>query len=238
TCDPVDGTCGQAPANGGGTCDFTGPGAADGVCASGSCIFNPDTCNFAQTGNDLTPQSGTVQLGCTNSVTTGQSPFPYTLIVDVQEAIFASTPFTANLDGVGFFPEFFLDAAQGVVPGGVNQAILEDMISTVQVRSGATGPEVGLLVDVGALVPGPTQFCTFPTSTQCTADSECTVPPCLPPVNLATIPNSTDCSVGGVCDLLGKNASQCLLNGFCVTGPLIIDLQEQTSIAYTAAATG
>jgi hypothetical protein len=229
TCDPVDGTCGQTSTNEGGTCDFSGPGSADGVCASGGCIFAPPACGS---------QSATVGQGCTNSVTTAQSPFPYTLSVNNVPAVIGGAPFTADLDGIGIFPEFFLDAAQGVVPGGVDQAILEDLLATVQVRSGATGPDVGLTADIGALVPGPTSFCTYPPSTVCTVDGDCIVPPCQPPVNLATIPNSTDCSVGGVCDLLGKNASQCLLNGFCVTGDLVIELQEQTGIAYTAAATG
>jgi hypothetical protein len=229
SCDPVDGVCGQVPANDGGICDFSGPGSGDGTCTSGLCLAFITGCGS---------QTATVQQGCTNSVTTAQSPFPYALSVNNVGPVFGGATFTADLDGIGIFPEFFLDAAQGVVPGGVSQAILEGFLATVQVRSGATGPDVGLTADIGALVPGPTQFCTYPPSTVCTVDGDCIVPPCQPPVNLATIPNSTDCSVGGVCDTLGKNASQCLLNGFCVTGDLIIQLQEQTGIAYTADATG
>ncbi|MDH3655186.1 MAG: hypothetical protein OEN21_13015 [Myxococcales bacterium] len=258
TCDDQSGNCvagGNEPADT--ICSETGGSVCDGngacvecnsdiqcdvelseICVDNTCMAGAaPTCNLAQTGSD-TPQSEIVSQACTNSVTTAQSPFPYTLIVDVPVPVIGGAGFTANLGGIGVFPEFFLDAAQGVVPGGVNEAILEDFLATVQVRSGATGPDVGLTADISSLVPGPTSFCTFPFDQVCAVDGDCLVPPCLPPVNLATIPNSTDCSVGGVCDTLGKKVSQCDLNGFCVTGDLVIELQEQTGIAYTADASG
>ena len=58
------------------------------------------------------------------------------------------------------------------------------------------------------------------------------------PVNLATLPNSTDCTPGGVCDNLGKLASQCTPNGFCITGDLVIEFAESAPTTYTAAASG
>jgi hypothetical protein len=217
--------------DGAGTCVECNRDAQCDVELSEECIANTCVASVTPCGS----QSRIVSVGCTNSVTTAQSPFPYTLIVDVPEPIIGGTNFEAILDGVGVFPEFFLDAAQGVVPGGVSQAILEDFLATVQVRSGASGPDVGLGVDITALDPGPTQFCTYPSSTVCTADSDCIVAPCKDPVLLANIPTSTDCV--GVCEPLGKKLSQCDLNGFCVTGPLIVDLQDETG-AYTADTTG
>ena len=50
------------------------------------------------------------------------------------------------------------------------------------------------------------------------------------------IPTSEDCDAGGECETLGK-ASQCEANGFCVTGPLPLDLEPQTA-SYTADAEG
>ncbi|NND29405.1 MAG: hypothetical protein HKN97_12505, partial [Myxococcales bacterium] len=114
SCDPVDGTCGQAPTNEGGTCDFN-PGAGDGSCVGGTCIFTPPDCGTV---------GGTVQIGCTNGVTSAQSPFPNVLQVTVNEPVFSGSPFTADVSGFGAFPKFFLDAAQSTVPGGVRSAIV------------------------------------------------------------------------------------------------------------------
>ena len=180
-----------------------------------------------------------MSVGCTNNVTTAQSPFPFTLVVDVPEPVIGGSTFDASFDGIGVFPAFFLDAAQAVVPGGVDVAELVDIVSTVQIRSGATGPDVPLLADLSSLVPGPTQLCNFPPtvrSARWTGTALAAI--CNPPVNLATLPNSTDCSVGGVCDLLGKNATQCDPNGFCITGDLVIDFLESAPTTYTAAASG
>ena len=82
-------------ANVGDPCDFSGPGAADGTClADGTCFSPAPTCNFAQTGSDTTPQSAIVQVVCTNSVTTAQSPFPWTLSVDVPVSVIGGVPST------------------------------------------------------------------------------------------------------------------------------------------------
>ena len=225
----------------------------NGTCQAGSCIFAPIGCNVAQTGNPATPQVGIVSVGCTNSVTTAQSPFPFTLEVDVPTPVIGGGGFNASFDGIGVFPEFFLDAAQGVVPGGVQVAELVDIVSTVQVRSGATGADVPLLADTGSLVPGPTRFCGYPATQTCTCPagtlpgdtcaggpSGCLSPICGAEQILADLPNSTDCSVGGPCDLLGKTGagSQCALNGFCITGDLIIEFQNSGPQPFTAGPSG
>jgi len=182
-------------------------------------------------------------VGCSNNVTTAQSPFPFTLEVTVGSAIFGGAAFTADFDGIGVFPEFFLDAAQAVVPGGVAIAELVDVVSTVQVHSGATGADVPLGPDISSLTPGAVTLCTVPAGQICTilgpASPDCAggFGDCTVDANLATIPNSTDCSVGGVCDLLGKNASQCIPNGFCVTGDLVLEFLSSPG-SFNAAATG
>jgi len=241
------GACSQ---NGGNVCDGAGTCVECNIdaqcdvefsetCVDNTCVAPASvTCNFANNGSDVTPTSSIVGVGCTNNVTSAQSPFPFTLVVDVPEAVVGGSAFDASFDGIGVFPEFFLDAAQAVVPGGVDVAELVDIVSTVQVRSGATGPDVALLADLGSLDPGPTRICNFPFDQVCTADGECLGGVCNPPVNLATLPNSTDCSAGGVCDTLGKLATQCTPNGFCITGDLVIEFEESAPISYTADASG
>ena len=221
SCDPVDGTCGQAPANDGGTCDFFFPGAADGTCVGGTC-FN--------SGNPCGTISGTVQIGCTNGVTDAQSPFPNQMQITENGTIFAGQPFTVDVSGIGAFPKFFLDAAQGTVPGGVRSAVVEGFNVTVEAVNG-TG-QILLQADPSGITPGLTQFCQYPTSTVCTQDSDCIVPPCNPPVLLAGVPLSEDCSVGGVCEGLGQGpndgaTAQCNITSppsFCVTGDLLVPL--------------
>ena len=222
TCDPADGTCGQAPTNNGGTCDFFGPGSADGTCSGGACI---------NTGaGECGTTSGTVQIGCTNGVTDAQSPFPNQLTITVNEPVLASSPFTLNASGIGAFPKFFLDAAQGTVPGGVRSAIIEGFNVTVEAVNG-TG-QILLQADPSGLTPGLTQFCQYPSSTVCTVDADCIVAPCKPPVLLAGVPLSEDCGPGGICEGLGQGTAdgptaQCNITNppsFCVTGDLLVPL--------------
>jgi len=109
------------------------------------------------------------------------------------------------------------------------------------VRSGATGDPVTL---------GPS-----PLPTTCAIDgAECDKanddedggnPACMPVgsfnqcLAFVEIPNSEDCEPEGVCDGLGKagEGSQCDLNGFCVTGPLPLELDAEIG-SYTADAEG
>ena len=271
TCDPADGLCkGGSDEPIDTPCDQGGGSVCDGA---GDCVeCNMDSqCDveFNETCVDNTciavaqacgSQTKTVSVGCTNNVTEAQSPFPYELTVDVASAITGGGAFSASLDGVGFFPEFFLDAAQGVVCGGLRVAELVDFVSTVQVRSGATGADVPLGIDLSSLDPGPTRFCNFPSDQVCTAGTECIGGVCEPPVTLQTLPvlegtpNSpggcdadtsacptpgppTDCDCSA-CDALGgAKIAQCADNGFCQNGSLVIQMQEQVG-NYTAAASG
>jgi len=214
----------EVPGNDGASCD-SGGGPGSGACdGAGACT---PVCGM---------DTRLLTVGCTNSVTSAQSVFPTLLQVTVAEPVFSGAPFTATFDGMGAVPESFLDFAQGIVPGGVASAILEGLAATV-VPINATGTPVELNVDPAAVVPGPTSFCTFPSTTVCTVDGDCGVPPCLPPVLVVDVPISTDCSPGGVCDTLGKNASQCVPNGFCVSEDLFVPLVADSG-TFTAGASG
>ena len=237
SCDPADGTCGQTPTNNGGTCDFSGPGAADGICNNGICEAGIHT--------DCGTMGGTVQIGCTNGVTSAQSPFPNVLTVTVHSPVFSGQPFTLGASGFGAFPKFFLDAAQGTVPGGVRSAIVEGFNVTMELVNG-TG-QILLQADPAGIVPGLTQYCQYPPSQTCTAASDCIVPPCNPAVLVAGVPLSEDCSVGGVCEGLGQGpndgaTAQCNITdppSFCVTGDLIVPLFAPGGLAVvTAGASG
>ncbi|MGB9341423.1 MAG: hypothetical protein WCB63_19440, partial [Polyangiales bacterium] len=138
--------------------------------------------------------------------------------------------FTADASGVGAFPKFFLDAAQGTVPGGVRSAVVEGFNVTVELSNG-TG-QILLQADPSGITPGLTQFCQYPSSTVCTQNSDCIVPPCNAPVLLAGVPLSEDCGPGGFCESIGQGTAdgataQCNITSppsFCVTGDLLVPL--------------
>jgi len=134
-----------------------------------------------------------------------------------------------------------------VITGGLNKAGLVDLGATVQTRGdGATGPNVKLtgggdvpyecwISDTGA---GAQEACdpanNQPSVPGNVGNTDCAVVASINPcLRIIEIPTSDDCSVGGVCDNLGKKASQCDVNGFCVTGGLPIPLDPQTG-SYTA----
>jgi hypothetical protein len=189
--------------------------------------------------------TGTVQLGCTNGVTSAQSPFPNQMAVIVNEVVFSGAPFTADVSGIGAFPKFFLDAAQSTVPGGVRAAIIEGFNTTATAENG-TG-NVLLQADPNGIVPGMVSFCTYPPSTVCTVDGDCIVAPCKPPVLVAEVPIAEDCGPGGICEGLGQGfadgpGAQCNITDppeFCVTGDLLVPLYAPGGPAVlTAGAAG
>ena len=210
-------------------------GACDGA---GNCLFNPDPpC-------DLFPADCTkvITLGCTNNVTIDVSILPFTLNV-TPDPVISGTVVPVVLGGIAVFSETFLDAAQGAVPGGVTQADLINLAATVQIRSGGTMASITLTnpplpttclisgaacdpINDQASVPG------IQPNTDCVPTG--TFNPCQA---LVTIPTSSDCTVGGVCDILGKLASECAVNGFCVTSGLPLPFVDQAT-TFTAAASG
>jgi hypothetical protein len=178
-------------------------------------------------------------------VTSAQSAFPNQLTITVSDTVFAGQPFDVDASGVGAFPKFFLDAAQATVPGGVRSAIVEGFNATVEANNG-TG-QILLQADPSGISPGLTQFCTFPSDQTCTADGDCLVPPCNPPVLLAGVPLAEDCGPGGVCEGLGQGfadgpSAQCNITAapeFCVTGDLAVPLYAPGGVqSMTAGASG
>ena len=196
-------------------------------------------------GSGLVEMAKEISLGCANSSPVGLQSILSAELKVTAPVISASQEFDAVLSGTATFPESFLDAAQAIVPGGLEQATLLEWLFIVQLRSGATpsgaDSNVPLNPDPSELSPGLTRFCTYPPTTVCTeGGSECTVPPCKDPVIVVDVPTSDDCAPGGVCDGLGKlegETSQCALNGFCVTGALEVPLLPVTE-TYTADASG
>jgi len=155
-------------------------------------------------------------------------------------------PFTATLGGFAVFPESALDNAQTLFPDGVKEVNYVELNATVHVRSGATGDDVILKVEptipykcsVGRSACDPANDLEgvpgLRGNTGCQPESAAN--PC---GRFSLLPLSTDCSPGGICADRGKTgpASQCDLNGFCVTGSLRFRLQEATG-RYTASAQG
>jgi len=194
----------------------------------------------------------TVTLGCTNSVSEDISILEWILSVEPEGAVEPGEEFTAEVGGVAFFGESFLDGALDIITDLKRVALLE-LAGTVQVRSGGTG-------DAVVLGPGDIPFtCALPggdgEAVSCDpandidpgqpllGNTECipsgAINPCLQYFDL---PISDDCSDGGVCDMLGKNegedagspGDQCARSGFCITDPLPLPLGSETG-TYTAA---
>ena len=225
-CNPGTGVCTNPNRANGTSC-----GGGTGTCQAGVCeaLTDPD------------PVSATLEMGCTNNVTADISILPFELTVD-PSAIGGGQSVPVDLAGIAVFSETFLDAAQGAVPGGVQQADLVNLAATVQIRTGGTMANTKLTnaplattclitqtacnpANDGASVPGsqPNTDCV-PTGT---------FNPCQA---LVSLPTSTDCAAAGLCDSLGKSA-QCGTNGFCVTGGLPLPLAP-VSTSFTAAASG
>jgi hypothetical protein len=148
-------------------------------------------------------------------------------------------PFTVILDGVAVFDENFFDNAQALIGGGVREVNLVDINATVHVRSGADGSDVTLKNEpirhecfVGRTICDPAHDLSgmdgLRGNTDCQPEGD--LNPC---GRFVLLPTSTDCGPGGVCDGLGKVASQCALNGFCITGGLRLPLEEERA-DYTA----
>jgi len=230
------------------TADFCDDSSGSAVCVN-TPVLDGTPCNAGagscQTGMCATARA--LSLGCANSTPLGAQSVSSAVLNVAAGPVLASQEFDARLSGSAIFPELFLDAAQQLVLGGVRQATLMDLQYLVQVRSGATlvggsgaVPGVSLGADVAAITPGEVRLCNFPVDQQCTQDSDCAGLICNPPVILIDLPTSDDCAPGGICDTLGKAtgpSSQCVVNGFCVTGDLDIPLAEAT-VTYAADPSG
>jgi len=207
-------------------CDFNGePGECDGVGNCGAIVDPAAPC-------DPLDASCTkiITLGCTNNVTIDVTMQTFELTV-TPDPVIGGTVVPVNYSGVLVFPEFFMDAAQGAPPGGVTSADLIGAQATVHVRSGATASDVTLIA------PEPPGTCVFDQASCDSANDGPSLPgfrsnaDCVPVgtfnpcQHLVGFPTSFDCGVAGTCAFLGKNV-QCNTNGFCITGPLLIPLED------------
>ena len=248
-CLPTNGDCDITPidcqvpsrCSGGSTCTGRTQAPVGAPCSNGECDSN-GVCQFVPVDPPL--QSADITVGCTNNVTADISILPFILDVDPNAIVAGAGPVPTTFAGTAEFSEVFLDAAQGAVPGGVTAADLVNLVATVQIRTGGT------LNSTVALTNAPLPTTCLIGGTACNpANDGASVPgsqpntDCVPTGTfnpcqaLVSIPTSTDCAPGGVCDGLGKLASQCSTNGFCVTGGLPLPLASQ-STTLTPAATG
>jgi len=165
-----------------GVCD-----ANDGLCDY-TLVENGTACSLGECLSGVCALGMPITVGCTDNVFGVVSIVRFDLKVDPGQIV-AGNPFTAELTGVARVPEFrVLQWFNGVVCGGVRTIQVVDLAATVSVRSGATGADVELGLDVAALSPGPASFCNFPSEQICTADSECLGGTCWPPILLQDIP--------------------------------------------------
>jgi hypothetical protein len=207
--------------------------------------------------HDVPPQTKAITVACANNVVLEPNVLDFDLTVAAPSVAGGPTPsdFTASFSGAVRFPRFYLNAASNLVPGGLQQAIVDEVTATVQSRSGATGSDVELHEDLDAIVPGPTHLCVLPEGQVCDpandvdpndpsqGNTDCLggALPCQPEVTLIDFPISTDCGAGGVCDSIGEGFpnlySSCSYNGFCITDDLLIPLAPATGV-FTPDASG
>jgi hypothetical protein len=197
---------------------------------------------------DPPPEVPIVTVACANNLTEDQAILEWQLEVFPNPIqIESDEPFSATLGGVVVFPEEFLDQAQPLIPGGVEEVNLVALNATVHVRSGASGPDVVLTVE-----PERDEYECAQTPTPCDPANDLPSVPGLvgntdcegeSPLNpcgrFVRLPTSGDCDAGGICDGLNKTgpSSQCELNDFCITGDLELPLGNETG-RYTADSEG
>jgi hypothetical protein len=207
-------------------CDFNGePGQCDGVGNCGAYVDPAAPCDPLQSSC-----TKTITLGCTNNITADVIMQTFELTV-TPDPLIGDTVVPVNYSGVVVFPEFFMDSAQGGPPGGVTHADLVAAQATVHVRSGATASDATLTATPipGTCLIGQTSCDSAndgPSVPGLVSNTDC-VPvgrfnPCQ---HRVAFPTSSDCGVAGTCAFLGKS-HQCDINGFCITGPLLIPLED------------
>jgi len=194
---------------------------------------------------DPEPQTKTLDVACETSFA-GEGPvtFGWELTLD-PTTIVGGEDFAADVEGKAMFDEANLNVAQTLVEGGFKDAMLVGLQATVHVRNGATGDDV-------VLTPGPIPYLCAVDKAPCDPENDLpgtpgirgntdcepqgAINPCGRFIELTTNDN---CDPGGPCDESGNtgDGSPCELNGFCVSGPVTVPL-EQDLEAYQADAFG
>jgi len=208
---------------------------------------------------DPEPITRPIPLRCTNNFTTVVSGLSWELTVDPGRIV-SGELFGADLSAVAVFAESFIDLGQETIEGGFRRVHLVDLRGTVHVREGATasGPDPVLTPEpiqstctyddngnTGAEA-GPFPACSQENDNSDGSNDECTgldgMPlPENPCAQYVDIPTSDDCAPGGRCDTLdggsGNKNKQCMDNGFCVSGPVEMELRGSLE-GYRAEASG
>lgn len=166
---------------------------------------------------EVEPIQNTVPMACSTNVTSEIFERDPTLRVDPLGPVIPNAPATVTLGGEAVIPEFWLDAAQGVTVGGIQEIAFETLSYEVVVRSGATGNNA-ILTRGQPYAAGECRLFDAP----CNTDSDC-VEACRELVSIPIIDGVGDACAE--CNSLGK-ALDCANNGFCVGGDLRIPLEE------------
>jgi len=179
------------------------------------------------------PNSKIISVACADNLTPDNGALDWELRL-VPKPIRSGEPFSVTLDGVAGFSEVYLDAAQPVLPGGVEEVNLVDINVAVHVRSGALGADVILTnkeiayeCNVSRTPCDPAN--DLPSVPGARGNIGCQPENDLNPCGrFVRLPTSSDCGPNGLCASLGKSGpgSQCELNGFCITGDLQVPLEE------------
>jgi len=181
------------------------------------------------------PNSKVITVACADNATPDIGVLEWELSV-IPKPINGGEPFSVTLAGVATFSEVYLDAAQPVFPGGVEEVNLVDIRVTVHVRSGAFGADVNLSpeeipyeCEVSRALCDPAN--DLPSVPGTRGNTDCQPENRLNPCGrFVRLPTSSDCAPDGTCAALSKTGpgSQCELNGYCITGDLPLPLQEAT----------
>ncbi|MDH3655520.1 MAG: hypothetical protein OEN21_14730 [Myxococcales bacterium] len=176
----------------------------------------------------------------------------------------SGTEFGFGLTAFAGFDEFFLNVAQHLVPGGVSRVNVLELQATVRVRRGAKDPEpIALTLDSQSIPwtcrydnngnaghSGDFPSCSPGKLNPDDSNDDCTglgglAQPDNPCGQFQKIPTSTDCEPGGACDVQGNPfpglelspLELCETNGFCVVGPVEVELRGEKE-GYVAADSG
>ena len=167
-------------------------------------------------------------------------PWELEIVLTGRDRVPGGIPNTMTLGGAVLLTEEYLDMLQTIEPGGFDKVDVRELQATAVIRSGASGSDVTL---VSQSIP---YTCALGNSIPCDpandlagiaghrGNTDCT------PIGswntcgrFVDLPTSSDCDTEGVCSIVDDwrniKQTQCTNNGFCVTGRLGLQLEEQAT---------
>lgn len=90
------------------------------------------------------PVDQVVEVLCNNNINSDTDLLAYELEVTPLAPVVDSVPVDVALTGVVLFPQSFLNAAVSSIPNTPTEVTVLDLVATVKVRAGASGPAVAL----------------------------------------------------------------------------------------------